>query len=162
MRGGTMAKRVTVSIPDMLHEKMEKWRNSFNLSKMFQEAVSEAIQKKEDFQRRIKEDLDMAEIIERLRKEKARSDRNSFEAGCDAGLQWAKSAGYDDIQYALNWNYDENVCQDPVLGDYFAGRIERNKLMEINDSGLNEYLRLYLDGWLKGLSDFWTEVKDKI
>ena len=55
-----MAKRVTVSIPDMLHEKMEKWRESFNLSKMFQDAVMEAIQKKEDFQKRIREDLDLA------------------------------------------------------------------------------------------------------
>ena len=32
-----MAKKVTISIPDMLHEKLEKWRESFNLSKMFQE-----------------------------------------------------------------------------------------------------------------------------
>ena len=34
-----MAKKVTISIPDMLHEKLENWRESFNLSKMFQDAV---------------------------------------------------------------------------------------------------------------------------
>ena len=33
-----MAKKVTVSIPDMLHKEMEKWRETFNLSKMFQDA----------------------------------------------------------------------------------------------------------------------------
>lgn len=157
-----MAKRVTVSIPDMLHEKMEKWRTSFNLSKMFQDAVIDAIQKKEDFQRRIKQDFDMAEIVERLKKEKARSDQNSFETGCEDGLQWARSASYDDIQYALNWNEPVDICQDPVLGDFFLGKVEKSQFMEIKDGTMNEYLKVYVDGWRKGLAEFWTEVKEKL
>ena len=47
-----MVKRITVSVPDELHEKMEKWRSNFNFSKVFQNAVSGAIQKKEDFEKR--------------------------------------------------------------------------------------------------------------
>lgn len=46
-----MARKVTVSIPDLLYEKMERWRRSFNLSKMFQDAVAEAIQKKRTFRK---------------------------------------------------------------------------------------------------------------
>ena len=45
-----MTQKVTLSIPDMLHEKLNKWRESFNLSKMFQDALLDAIQKKEEFQ----------------------------------------------------------------------------------------------------------------
>src|SRR5210317_1232842 len=98
-----MAKKVTVSIPDMLYEKMERWRRSFNLSKMFQDAVAEAIQKKEDFQKRLQEDLDLSDVIERLRSEKAQSEGNFFDTGKRDGVLWAKSASYDDIMYALNW-----------------------------------------------------------
>jgi len=97
-----MAKKVTVSIPDMLYEKMERWRRSFNLSKMFQDAVAEAIQKKEDFQRRIQEDLDLGDVIERLRREKEQSEGNFYDAGKRDGFLWAKSASYDDILYALS------------------------------------------------------------
>ena len=110
-----MAKRVTVSIPDMLHEKMEKWRESFNLSKMFQDAVMEAIQKKEDFQKRIREDLDLHEIIERLRSEKARSEGNFFDSGRRDGLLWARLAHYDDLRYALDWHDVDNALKDEVL-----------------------------------------------
>ncbi|HSL41238.1 MAG TPA: hypothetical protein VK857_12765, partial [Desulforhopalus sp.] len=76
-----MAKKVTISIPDMLHEQLEKWRESFNLSKMFQDVVAEAIHKKEEFQKRIREDLDLTQVIERLRREKLESDGNCFDTG---------------------------------------------------------------------------------
>ena len=89
-----MAKKVTISIPDMLHEKLEKWRESFNLSKMFQDAVTEAIQRKEEFQKRIREDLDLSQIVDRLRREKLQSEGNYYQSGKSDGLHWAKTAHY--------------------------------------------------------------------
>jgi len=158
-----MAKRVTVSIPDLLHEKMEQWRESFNLSKMFQEAVADAIQKKEDFQRRIREDREMGEIIERLKKEKARSERNVYDRGRDDGFTWARSAGYDDLIYGLNWKAQENVLRDRVLGSYFFEQAAKNGLASEQDGTPNEnYLRVYVDGWKKGVAEFWDAVKDKL
>ena len=157
-----MAKRVTVSIPDMLHEKMEKWRTSFNLSKMFQDAVAEAIQKKEDFQRRLKEDLDMGEIIERLRREKELSEGNYFDQGRQDGLLWARSASYSDILYALSWEDRENACQDRVLGHFFSQKAARSPRMQPSGDAVNDCLRVYIDGWKKGLDEFWLEVKDKL
>ena len=44
-----MAQKITLSIPDMLHEKLTQWRSSFNFSKLFQEALTEAIQKKRPY-----------------------------------------------------------------------------------------------------------------
>ena len=51
-----MAQKITLSIPDLLHEKLKEWRASFNLSKMFQEVVTDAILKKEEFQKRFSKD----------------------------------------------------------------------------------------------------------
>ncbi len=157
-----MAKKITISIPDMLHEKLEKWRQSFNLSKMFQEAVTEAIQKKEDFQKRIKEDLDMAEIIERLRLEKLQSEGDYLENGRAEGLLWAKNAHYDELRYALEWEPGDNPLKDRVLGDYFEELLSRDTLMDSNGNGMNEYTQVYISGWKKGVQEFWAEIQDKL
>ena len=158
-----MAKRVTVSIPDMLHEKMEKWRESFNLSKMFQEAVADAIQKKEEFQRRLREDRELGEIIDRLKREKARSERNCFDRGKDDGFVWARSAGYDELRYALRWKGDDNILRDRILGAYFLEKAVENGLVDKEDGAPQEaYLRVYTDGWKKGVVEFWDAVKDKL
>ena len=157
-----MAKKVTVSIPDLLHEKMEKWRRSFNLSKMLQDAIAEAIQRKEDFQKRIQGDLDLCEIIDRLKREKEHSEGNFFATGRLDGIAWAKTAHYEDIQYALGWEDLDNAAKDNVLGLYFAEKIGKIKRKDARLEGIDEYVRVYLAGWKKGLSEFWDEVKEKL
>jgi len=153
---------VTVSIPDMLHEKMEKWRESFNLSKMFQDAVMEAIQKKEDFQKRIREDLDLQGIIERLRSEKARSEGNFYDSGRRDGLLWARLAHYDDLRYALDWDDVDNALKDEVLGSFFQEKSRGNSLLEGRPEGPSESFRVYLRGWKSGLEQFWSEIREKL
>lgn len=157
-----MAKKVTISIPDMLHEKLEKWRESFNLSKMFQDAVSEAIQRKEEFQKRIREDLDLNQIVDRLRQEKLQSEGNYYQSGKSDGLRWAKTAHYDDLLYALHWNNLENAVKDQVLGEYFQEMHQDNRLLRANTYNNGEYFLNYLKGWKQGVAYFWDEVKEKL
>ncbi len=157
-----MAKKVTVSIPDLLHEKMEKWRQSFNLSKMFQDAITDAIQRKEDFHKRIQQDLDLCEIIDRLKREKTQSEGGFFDMGRLDGIAWAKTAHYDDIQYALGWEDIDNATKDDVLGEYFTERIGKIKRKDKRLEGIEEYTGVYLNGWKKGLDEFWDEIKEKL
>ncbi len=157
-----MAKKVTISIPDMLHEQLEKWRESFNLSKMFQDAVSEAIQRKEDFQKRIRQDLDLGQIIERLRREKMQSQGNYLETGKNDGILWAKTAHYDHLQYALHWNDLENAAKDTVLGQYFNEIFTLNGFLDRSTYSRSQYLLDYLTGWKQGIEYFWAEVKEKL
>ena len=110
-----MAQKVTLSIPDMLYEKLSKWRESFNLSKMFQDALLEAIQKKEEFQKRIKQDFDMSEIIERLKIEKFESEKNYLEMGLHKGLEWAKRAHYEDLVYAVGFEETHNIIKEKAF-----------------------------------------------
>jgi hypothetical protein len=124
-----MSKKVTISVPDELHEKMEKWRGDFNFSKVFQDAVSDLIQKKEDFKNRMKgEKQEMTEIIESLKQEKKEADEQWYETGKKDGLEFAKSADYKTLQYARTWETinempGNTIGWDPtrndVLGDYF-------------------------------------------
>ena len=50
-----MSKKVSISVPDELHEKMAKWRKSLNFSKIFQDVVSNEIGKKENYLTKLKE-----------------------------------------------------------------------------------------------------------
>ena len=158
-----MAKKVTISIPDMLHEQLEKWRESFNLSKMFQDVIAEAIHKKEEFQKRIREDLDLTQVIERLRREKLESDGNCFDTGRGDGIRWAKTAHYNDLQYALHWTVTEDKAPaDQILGDYFSEIKFGNRLFDSATPYGAEYFLSYLRGWKSGVEQFWEEVRDKI
>jgi metal-responsive CopG/Arc/MetJ family transcriptional regulator len=157
-----MAKKVTISIPDMLHEKLEKWRESFNLSKMFQEAVSEAIQRKEDFQKRIREDLDLGQIIDRLRREKLQSEGNYLETGKKDGILWAKSAHYDHLRYALAWSDFDSATRDSILGPYFSEVFAANRLGGDDTYSRSEYLKNYICGWKQGIEFFWHEIKERL
>ncbi|SLM30479.1 conserved hypothetical protein [Desulfamplus magnetovallimortis] len=157
-----MTRKITLSIPDMLYEKMEDWRKSFNLSKMFQDALTEAIHKKEEFQRRIKEDHDMSQIIERLKNEKRQSEGNYSENGKMHGFKWAKSAHYEDLMYALELKGHSQMASDKMLGSYFSELAESDHFIDISSDTINKYGKLFLDGWRKGVKEFWNEVKEKI
>lgn len=157
-----MTRKITLSIPDMLYEKMEEWRKSFNLSKMFQDALTEAIHKKEEFQRRLQEDHDMAQIIERLRNEKRQTEGNYSEKGKMEGLHWAKNAHYQDLMYALELNDAEHMIKDETLGSYFKAIGGSDNFIEISSEHINKYGKLFLDGWRRGVKAFWNEIREKI
>lgn len=150
-----MARKITLSIPDLLHEKLEEWRQSFNLSKIFQDALAEAILKKEEFKRRFHEDTSMAETIERLRREKKISEGNFLENGRIIGFQWAKSAHYDDLMYALTFDSVTALADDERLAQNFSPGIEKDQLTD-------KHARLFIQGWQRGLNEFWDEIKEKL
>ncbi len=152
-----MARKITLSIPDLLHEKLEEWRQSFNLSKMFQDALAEAILKKEEFQRRFQEDTSMAETIERLRREKKISEGNFLENGRVEGFQWAKSAHYDDLMYALTFDSVTALAADERLVQNFSQDMDMEK-----DQLTDRHTRLFIQGWQSGINEFWNAIKEKL
>lgn len=161
-----MAKKVTISVPDDLHQKMSEWRESFNFSKIFQKAVSSMIQRKEEFQTRLRSNIDMAAIAERLRREKLASQTESSELGRKEGVKWARSAHYEELQYALKWLPGENPQRNDVMGDYFSKLFASNRDLQLiapeGNTGSNEFVRTFLTGWKEGVDAFWNEIKDKL
>ena len=161
-----MSKKITVSVPDDLHLKMNEWRESFNFSKIFQKAVSTMIQRKEEFQKRLRSNMDMAAIAERLRREKLESQTESSELGRKEGVKWARSAHYRELQYALNWHPEENPQHNEVVGDYFTDLFATNRVLqrlvpEGNDES-SEFVHTFLAGWKEGVEAFWNEIKEKL
>ncbi len=162
-----MAKKVTISVPEELYEKMAKWRSSMNFSKVFQKAIAGMIQSKEEFQKKIKTDLDISDIIERLKKEKLETENNYRENGKKDALEWFKTAHYSDILYALKWIPNEEPTKDEKLGDYFAQLLHQNRVFSLatlynENLSMDDSLQKYIAGWKEGVQEFWNEIKDKI
>jgi hypothetical protein len=165
-----MAKKITISVPDKLHEKMQVWKKSLNFSRIFQETISDLIQKKEDFKKRLKEDPDMEAIIERLRKEKQESETEWFDQGKLDGIDWAKNSHYSEIKEALNFEVETNGWPNcKTVGEHLEHlrtdtepeeeyyQLFGDNRWELSESGLK-----YLEGFKKGILKFWDEIKDKL
>jgi post-segregation antitoxin (ccd killing protein) len=85
-----MAKKVTISVPDELYERMAAWKSSMNFSRVFQNAVSGMIQKKEALTSKIRNEMDFSSIVDRLKKEKVDFEFNIKECGKKDGSNGAK------------------------------------------------------------------------
>ena len=175
-----MSPKVTLSIPEDLSKKMEKWKDKFNFSSVFQEAISKQIEKKEDFIKKIAEEPTMGAIIERLKKEKMDSSEEFYEIGRRDGLVWARHAAYRELKYVVDeykamFEISEAIVScnpardDEILGDYF-----KEIFAEYEDQGMgytetsysncipNEAFEAWEKGWKEAIEEFWDEIKDKI
>ena len=157
-----MAQKITLSIPDMLYEKLKEWRTSFNLSKMFQEAVADAIQKKEEFQKRFSKDHNMAEIITRLKQEKMIWEKQFYQLGREEGLKWARTAHYEDLLYVLRFSRACKLICDPKMSDYSTKIYESASLSQDQYPDPEAREMMFMDGWFSGVMEFWNHVKEKL
>ena len=157
-----MAQKITLSIPDLLHEKLKEWRTSFNFSKMFQDAVTEAIQKKEAFQKRFSEDFDMPEIIKRLKHEKLIWEKKYYKLGKSEGLRWAKTAHYEDLLYVLQFDGTYRLISDPKMNQYFEQIYHSTDFVKYSSSNSVDHEQMFIDGWFKGVLGFWDQVEEKL
>jgi len=157
-----MAQKITLSIPDLLHEKLKEWRASFNLSKMFQEAVTDAIQKKEEFQKRFTEDFDMSEIIHRLKQEKLIWEKKYYKIGKIEGIRWSKTAHYGDLLYVLKFKDTYKLISDPKLNEYFEQVYQDMELAEYSNTESVDHEQMFMDGWFNGVNEFWNHIKGKL
>ena len=157
-----MTQKITLSVPDLLHEKLKEWRTSFNLSKMFQEALTDAIQKKEEFQKRFSKDYNMSEIIKRLKQEKLIWEKQYYKLGKEEGLRWAKTAHYEDLLYVLKFDATYELISDPKMRDYFDKIYQSTELAKQSNSSSNsssiDNEQMFIEGWFKGIVEFWDHV----
>ncbi len=166
-----MVKRLNVSVPDDLYERIEKHRDYLgNLSALFQNAVDEKITARESFQKRIQENVDMESIAKRLKNEKAELSNDYRKRGREDGLKWAQAASYLNLQRALEFRPPEReryyhpsqFDDDSEVSRHLLEIVEEDFLMkedmESFEDYVNEYTQQFLEGWSEGVSEFWNQI----
>ena len=157
-----MARKITLTVPDALYKKINEWRSAFNMSRIFQDAVSEAIRRKEDFHRRLEEESGLSEIVQRLRQEKSNWEKTLFYRAVTEGQHWAASAHYEDLLLAVSITPDQILTQ-PDLEKQLRLTWKNMANIPLAESAEPEvFQKTVLAGWKKGVSDFWEMVQDKI
>lgn len=157
-----MAQKITLSIPDMLHEKITEWRSSFNFSKLFQEALTDAIQKKEELQKKFSEDFELPDIVKRLKQEKQAFERKFFGSGRTEGAKWARSASYQDLLYVLNYSDTYELIGEDRFKAYFKKIYREYELAKFAAATVVDHERQFIIGWFQGVNEFWNAVKEDI
>ncbi len=87
--------QLNITIPDELYAALQTWRGRINISKIFQKAIAREIAKLEDLPRQAAE---LEVIVDRLREEKARSEKAYFAQGVSDGITWARGAPYQELR----------------------------------------------------------------
>jgi hypothetical protein len=165
---------MTLTVPDELAEKIDRWRHRLELSKEFRTAIAKRIDRLE------REDSEMEDgmngSIERLRRERAESTDRAAKEGSAKGVAWAKSAPYDDLVYAAE-DFDPSdpygvvgikpLVENEILGDYFFHELNRSpyKLREqiaARDGFLSGRELAWFQAWDEAVGAYWEKVRDAV
>ena len=163
-----MAKKITLTVNESLFSKIDQWRSSFNLSKLFQDAVSEAIKAKEEFHRMMSGSEDIPRIVERLKAEKrSLLEKSQYEGEAD-GSTWAGKAHYKELVTVLAQldtlkASGPDTSIPPKAEDLCVKAWQqRENPPDTDSSGQSGTTQAYRTGWRTGVRGLWDMVKDQL
>jgi hypothetical protein len=153
-----MTKKITLTVNESLFQQIDAWRSSFNLSRLFQDAVSEAIKRKEEFQRLLSGSADIPGIVERLRNEKLGALEKAEAAGKADGGAWAGRAHYEELVAVVGAIPATTDAEDRSARAWesHAG------LARLEGKAAGTALAAYREGWRAGVIGLWDLVKDQL
>jgi hypothetical protein len=141
--------RLTISVPDELRRALERYRDRINVSKICQDALAKEIAKLEQLPRGA---LELEELVDRLRDEKAAADRQSFAQGVTDGITWTRGAPYEELLAAA----------DPArpLGKEGKAAVRAGAKRHRGTAGFDE--DSYLAGFRTAAVEVWARVKETV
>jgi hypothetical protein len=117
----------------------------------------------------LKEELE--KVIARLNTEKIEAEKAYFDKGTEEGFFWCLDASYLEIQRILSW--DGRSCpDDSIISIIVESIVEEDSLMgyigvdsknyPTHVSLFNSFGENYFSGFVKGVDEFWDEIKDML
>jgi len=141
-----MAERLTVTIPEELHKRLQFVKADLNISQICQAALDRAITIEELKKGELPE---MTKLAERLKLEKIQADEEWRETGILQGKEDALEFSYEDFRILEKTKkIDENYIE------YL-----NNKVIAFLENPNEEQ---FLSGWIEGVLSVWDQVKDTL
>ena len=152
-----MVQRISIALPDGLHDRLQAVKDSINVSGVCQGALQARVEH-EERKREQPEDPTVKQAIERLRAEKADYGKKYREQGKEAGREDAKSLEYADLVAIANVLREHHTDTDirDLRFDYNDWLEEPVRQGHEHDAGFDE--DEYMDGWLEGVLEFFEKV----
>ena len=140
-----MAQRITVTLPDALHERLQRVKEALNVSQICQRAIEQVVEIEEI---KLKEIPVMEKVIERLRLEKQQSEATLKQDAVLDGKEDAVELSYDEFLQLEN----DGISED--LLEWIQSK--RIQYLEKPDT------EVYLEGWKEGALSFWEQIKEQL
>ena len=156
---GAPMPRITVYVSDGLKARMDVLNDRINWSEAAQAAFERQISLAT-----LPEDLDMNDVIERVRESKVEFELAQAGLGREHGREWAmKRAAYEDLKNISALEFINRA------GSYAAQfqRVYANGDDSVDDfwnDGTSDYSPSdeYVEAYVEGVKDIWNEIADKI
>ena len=151
-----VAERITITISDDLHKRLQEVKEKLNVSRICSRAIDEAIELEE---LKLRTDIsDKEKAIERLRAEKKQEVSKTWKKkGFEEGVNDAQNTLRYSVIKRIASSYKEEIVEQ---NSYFSRKIMRRIHKYSSDYEFEE--DAYREGWLKGVTHFWKEVKDEL
>lgn len=142
-----MAERITITIPNDLHERLQAVKDALNVSRICKEGLEAAIR------------------IEELKKEKSPNmdtliERLQLEKDQDAA-KWKQEGAVEGKKDALDLSYSEfkDLESQQSVTDDLTNWIEENHFENMEGFVDKD---AFLEGWLEGVLSVWEEAKESL
>ena len=154
-----MTRRVNISIPDILYERLQAVKDKINVSRLCQEALISEVQIAE-----LRPSGDEEAIIARLQEEKKQYHQEYYDYGKKEGLKDAQNLSFSDFkvldkiseEVARNSGSEIGATLDKTFA--WVRKVEE----ELSDKDRFFDSSLYWNGWVDGALEFWDGIKDKV
>jgi hypothetical protein len=167
-----MPKRLTIYVADEDWDDVQKFKQGRNLADWFKRAVRRelAAQQKESGKKKMTiANVDVDAVVRRLKAEREQGEREAFQAGTAAGLDWAQHfAGTKDLQAVSNYGFPTIIRQgeshwgnligyeSPASGfDGWEPAPDWTDAAERND-------RAFVSGFVAAVRQVWEAVRDQV
>ncbi|MGQ0523096.1 MAG: hypothetical protein ACT4P8_05485 [Betaproteobacteria bacterium] len=144
--------RLNITISDELYNRIERWRDRINLSRICQDAIAREMEKLELVPEDVRE---MQKALSRLGEQKAKVERSCFRKGVYDGLEWAREADYAVLK---RWG------EQPPDGAVWEGVLQgpaSEKVAAHRDAD-DWHAQPYAEGWMAGVQQFWNRAKRRL
>ena len=149
-------KRISVSLPDSLYEKMQKFKEEINYSKVARTAIETEIRKFELWDNSVK---DIASTIERFRKEKEELMNKWEKEGFESGQDFVKDSKLYEVEAYIETLPTLLKLNQPWPGDDGLDYVANYKG---DPDWTNTAAKGFWKGFVKGATSLWREIKDQI
>lgn len=144
--------RLNITIPDDLHERIDRWRERLNISRICQDAIRRELDKLEQIPGEVQ---DMHAALSRLGQQKAKIERSCFRKGVHDGLEWARQADYADLK-----RWGERQPNGELLDEVLRGPATDSAAGHETEVAWEP--RPYAEGWIAGVHQFWERARNRL
>lgn len=158
-----MSVRINITIPDDLHNDLQVVKGNLNISKICQQALARAV----DTEKRINETIsDIDKLVKRLRKERMTFAGDFYDLGNKDGIRDAYQMSFEDFHHISLYM---DAWSPGKLFDWGASSISKKRVADkdfpggqIQDFEVDDFMDVYFEGWLGGVLEIWSRIKDNL